>query len=273
MKLQSYHLWQKIGTATIMSIALFTVNTKVTHAATITLPHGYTAQLIKRANYNLTPSLQRTLANVSRNGLRHNNYTASSYDNSRIVNVNKLTASEKSELAHFSLNTINSARHQLKRKSWHYSKATMHFADRVARNYYKDGTSCWSADHDVKAITKAAKASGLNYRVGQVYEDEAGLPITNQYHDKYRSMGALKEQLYFNITQILFGGYAGTNINNLSSYVEYEHAGDLLGCHGYDSKTKYFGQSFSLEKGNSSHISVHMLTVAKRYIQNYKKFK
>ena len=272
MKLQSYHLWQKISTATIMSIALFSVNTTVTHAAPLILPHGYTAKRITRATYKLTPSLAKTLAKVSRNGMIHNNYTASSYDNSRIVNVNKLTASEKSELAHFSLNTINNARHQLKRKSWHYSKAAMHFADRVARNYYKDGTSCWDGDHDVKAILKSAKASGLNYRLGQIYEDEAGLPITTQYHDQYRSMGALKEQLYFNIKQMLFGGYAGNNVNDLSRYVEYYHAGSLLGC-GYDPNTKYFGQSFSLEKGNSSHISVHMLSVAKRYIQNYKKFK
>lgn len=273
MKSQSYHLWQKIGVATIMSIALFSVNTKVTHAATITLPHGYTAKRIKRASYHLTPSLARTLAKVSRNGWKHNNYTASSYDNSRIVNVNKLTASEKSELAHFSLNTINNARHQLKRESWHYSKAAMHFAGRVAHNYYQDGTSCWSATHDVKAITKAAKASGLNYRLGQIYEDEAALPITTQYYEQYRSMGALKEQLYFNIKQMLFGNYSGTNVNDLSNYVEYEHAGDLLGCRIYNAKTKYFGQSFSLEKGNSSHISVHMLTVAKWCIQNYKKFK
>lgn len=273
MKLQPHHLWQKIGISAIMSIALFSINTNVTHAATLTLPHGYTVARIKSANYNLTPRLKWTLAKVSRNGMKHNNYTASIYDNSRIVNVDELTASEKSELAHFSLDTINNARHQLKRKSWHYSKAAMHFADRVAYNYYKDGTSCWSANHDLKAITKAAKASGLNYRVGQVYEDEAGLPITSQYHDKYRSMGALKEQLYFNIKQMLFGGYSGNNVNDLSSYVEYEHAGDLLGCRGHDAKTKYFGQSFSLEKGNSSHISVHMMNVDKCYIQDYKKFK
>lgn len=273
MKLQSYHLWKKISVATIMSIALFNVNTKVTHAATITLPQGYTVKRIERASYHLTPSLSRTLAKISCNGWKHNNYKASRYDNSRIVNVNKLTASEKSELAHFSLNTINNARRQFNHKPWHYSKAAMHFADRVARNYYQDGTSCWDPDHDVKAITKAAKVSGLNYRLGQVYEDEAALPITTQYHEQYRSMGALKEQLYFNIKQMLFGNYAGDNVNDLSNYVEYKHAGDLLGCRIYDVQTKYFGQSFSLEKGNSSHISVHMLTVDPRLIQNYRKFK
>nr|WP_201738279.1 hypothetical protein [Lactobacillus sp. HT06-2] len=46
----------------------------------------------------------------------------------------------------------------------------------------------------------------------------------------------------------------------------------LRSAKGYDAKTKYFGMSFSGLRGDSSKISVHMMGVAKRYIQNYKKF-
>jgi hypothetical protein len=78
------------------------------------------------------------------------------------------------------------------------------------------------------------------------------------------------------LARMLFGGFYGSDsqMNDSSRYTEWEHAGDLLGCRTkhYDTKTKYFGISFSGLKGDSSKISVHMMGVAKRYIQNYKKF-
>lgn len=57
-------------------------------------------------------------------------------------------------------------------------------------------------------------------------------------------MSALKSQIYFNVKQMLFGGFAGSSsqMGDASKYTEWEHAGDLLGCR------------------------------TKRYIQNYKKF-
>ncbi len=72
---------------------------------------------------------------------------------------------------------------------------------------------------------------------------------------------------------MLFGGFSGNNVSDPNAYVEWEHAGDLLGLRSsknYDAKTKYFGMSFS--SLDNQHISVHMMGVAKRYIQNYKKF-
>lgn len=86
-------------------------------------------------------------------------------------------------------------------------------------------------------------------------------------------MKVLKEQIYFNTKQMLFGGFSGNDYNNSSANVEWEHAGDLLGLRsakGYDAKTKQFGFSFSSFDG--SHISVHMIGVATRYIVNYKKY-
>ena len=47
-----------------------------------------------------------------------------------------------------------------------------------------------------------------------------------------RTMSALKNQIYFNVKQMLFGGFYGSDsqMNDSSRYTEWEHAGDLLGC-------------------------------------------
>ena len=193
-----------------------------------------------------------------------------------LVNVTKLTNSQKVELSKYTLSLINSARSQLGKKTWTYRSGALRFADRVANQYYTHNKSCWDPDHYVAGILRAAKASGLNSNAGQVYEDEAGLPISSQYGSNLRTMSVLKNQIYFNVKQVLFGGFAGSDsqMNDSSRYTEWEHAGDLLGCRtkNYDAKTKYFGVSFSGLKDDQSKISVHMIGVAKRYIQNYKKF-
>lgn len=204
-----------------------------------------------------------------------NTYSGAGSDDT-LVNVTNLSHSQKVELSKYTLSLINSARHQLGKKSWTYKAGALHFADRVAEQYYSHNKSCWDADHYVPGIKRAAKASGLNSRVGQVYEDEAALPISSTYHTNTRTMSALKNQIHFNVKQMLFGGFYGSysQMNDSSRYTEWEHAGDLLGCRTkhYDAKTKYFGISFSGLRGDSSKISVHMMGVAKRYIQNYKKF-
>ena len=206
---------------------------------------------------------------------KENTYSGAGSDDT-LVNVTNLSHSQKVELSKYTLSLINSARHQLGKKPWTYKAGALHFADRVAEQYYSHNKSCWDADHYVPGIKRAAKASGLNSRVGQVYEDEAALPISSTYHTNMRTMSALKNQIYFNVKQMLFGGFYGlySQMNDSSRYTEWEHAGDLLGCRTkhYDAKTKYFGISFSGLRGDSSKISVHMMGVAKRYIQNYKKF-
>lgn len=80
-----------------------------------------------------------------------------------------------------------------------------------------------------------------------------------------RTMSALKNQIYFNVKQMLSGGFScsDSQMNDSSRYTEWEHAGDLLGCRtkNYDTKTKYFGVSFSGFKDDPSKISVHMMGV------------
>lgn len=253
------------------------VNQKVEASATtyIKMPKGYTrARVIKANNGNLSSADHKALVKASMAGMKDNQFSDDdTSDNNKIVTVTDLSKDEQVELSHYAMDLINSARSQMGKRNWTYRAGALHFANKVAVNYDKDGASCWDADHDVHGIERAAKTCGLNSTVGQVYEDEAGLPISSEWNGNKRSMRALKQQVYFNVKQMLFGGYAGNDMNNASAYTEWEHAGDLLGlrsAHNYDAKTKYFGMSFSSLDGK--HISVHMMGVAKRYIENYKKF-
>ena len=261
------------GTITALNNNVETAANSTVEAASITLPSGYTKSAIIK--WNQTGRASKALINASKKGMIENTYSGAGSDDT-LVNVTNLSHSQKVELSKYTLSLINSARHQLGKKSWTYKAGALHFADRVAEQYYSHNKSCWDADHYVPGIMRAAKASGLNSRVGQVYEDEAALPISSTYHTNTRTMSALKNQIHFNVKQMLFGGFYGlySQMNDSSRYTEWEHAGDLLGCRTkhYDAKTKYFGISFSGLRGDSSKISVHMMGVAKRYIQNYKKF-
>ncbi len=261
------------GTIIALNNNVETAANSTVEAASITLPSGYTKSAIIK--WNQTGRASKALINASKKGMIENTYSGAGSDDT-LVNVTNLSHSQKVELSKYTLSLINSARNQLGKKSWTYKAGALHFADRVAEQYYSHNKSCWDADHYVPGIKRAAKASGLNSRVGQVYEDEAALPISSTYHTNTRTMSALKNQIHFNVKQMLFGGFYGSysQMNDSSRYTEWEHAGDLLGCRTkhYDAKTKYFGISFSGLRGDSSKISVHMMGVAKRYIQNYKKF-
>ena len=261
------------GTIIALNNNVETAANSTVEAASITLPSGYTKSAIIK--WNQTGRASKALINASKKGMIENTDSGAGSDDT-LVNVTNLSHSQKVELSKYTLSLINSARHQLGKESWTYKAGALHFADRVAEQYYSHNKSCWDADHYVPGIKRAAKASGLNSRVGQVYEDEAALPISSTYHTNTRTMSALKNQIHFNVKQMLFGGFYGSysQMNDSSRYTEWEHAGDLLGCRTehYDAKTKYFGISFSGLRGDSSKISVHMMGVAKRYIQNYKKF-
>lgn len=168
---------------------------------TIHMPNGYTrARVLKANNGKLNGSNKKQLVKASMDGMKENKFSDDdTSDNNRIVTVTSLNKSQKVELSNYALDLINSARNQMGKSDWTYKKGALHFADRVAVNYNKDHASCWDADHDVNGIKRAAKASGLNHTVGQVYEDEAGLPISSEWNGNKRSMRALKEQIYFNV--------------------------------------------------------------------------
>ena len=189
------------------------------------------------------------------------------------VNPAHLSKKDQLEMQQYCLNLINKVRSQRHRVKWRSSSRATHFANSVAHNYYVDNMSCWDDDHDVKGILKAAKKQGLNYHLGQVSEDDAGLPITNP-KNHLETKTQLKKDLYFNIKQMLFGGFYGNNIDDLSRYFEYAHARDLLSLgENKQLARREFGLSFSGLKNDPTRVSVHMLGVSKPCIQNYKKFK
>lgn len=163
-------------------------------AATISMSSakkaGYSKSRVLKANKGrLSQSDKNKLIKGSMVGMKSNNWIdTDASDRAKIVNVTNLSWSDKVELSHFTMNLINSARRQMGKKNWTYRKGALKFADRTAAQYYNNNRSCWDSDHYVAGIQRAAKQSGLNSSVGQVYEDEAGLPISSDWHGQTRSM-------------------------------------------------------------------------------------
>lgn len=106
-----------------------TSTSSTAEAASITLPSGYTKSAIIK--WNQTGKASKALINASKKGMKDNTYSGAGSDNT-LVNVTKLTNSQKVELSKYTLSLINSARNQLGKQSWTYKTGALHFADRVA---------------------------------------------------------------------------------------------------------------------------------------------
>lgn len=238
----------------------------------IILPQGYTASRIRRASQGrLHGNDLLKLKSASMNGMLNNQFTDNESDQNRQVDLLNLTYNQKKEFSLYALNLINQARRQMNKKPWKISKGAIHFADRVGYQYWLHNHSCWDRDHYVAGINLAAKQSGLKV-VGQVYEDEGGLvmnPITD--------VNSVKKGIYFNIKQMLFGGYYGQDMHDLNNYWEWKHAGDLLSSRSnyskWENKMKYFGLSFSNLKDNQKRVSTHFISVDPKLISNKYTFK
>lgn len=264
--------------APVQTVQAATVSQQATEQTTIKLPSGYTKQRILNVNNNRISSADKNaLIQASMQGMKQNNfYDNKASDKQEWVNTVNMTYNQKVEINRYALSLINSARRQMGKQPWILNKSAMAFADRVANEYYNNNKSVWDPNHYVAGITRAAVASGLK-NAGQVYEDETGLPAYSSNPTTYRTMYDLKEQIYFNVKQMLFGGFYGTTAQYglAGRYTEWEHAGDLLGLRslqGYDAPTKYFGLSFSTLKNNRSRVSVHFMGVASRYVANRRVF-
>ena len=83
-------------------------------AASITLPSGYTKDAVIK--WNQTGKASKALVNASIKGMKENNDSDAGSDNT-LVNVTKLTDSQKVELSNYTLELINSARNQLGKQS------------------------------------------------------------------------------------------------------------------------------------------------------------
>lgn len=247
------------------------VQASITARIVLPIKSGYTRKNIIKVN-NGDYAVKNKLAKASEIGMEKNQYIDTNPDDNRTVDLRHLSNSDKVMLTKYTLNLINQGRQQFKQPKWHYTKAAQRFADRVAAQYTRNNRSCWDADHYVPGILRAAKASGLNYHAGQVYEDEAALPLaSNKIMGPVAKISDVKEGLYFNIKQMFFGGYYGNNVNNLSHYTEWNHAGDLLSARNNYLKKKQYGFSFSFNT-DSHKISTHFIGVHKSFIQNYKKY-
>ena len=232
------------------------------------MPHGYTKALVKRADNGDKKAIKR-LAPVSAKGMKSNQFEDDNESDNRVVKPAHLSKADQKAMSLYALQVINSVRKQMHKPNWYYTKRCNNFANSVAHYYYLDGASDWDEDHDVKAILKAAKKHGLNNRLGQVYEDMAGLPITYEFHGQTRTIKALKSAIYFNIKQMIFGGYYGNNYDDLSHYWEYGHARALLSV-GYDASLQKCEAaiSFSRLKNDPEKLSLHILNVPKAFIVN-----
>lgn len=253
--------------------ACFGISQAKVSAAQINLSQSYKRNLHYWQSSKWTKH-QAALKKASRNGMINNQYTdANSNDKTQIIDMQHLSHADEVKLSKFALNTINSARKQMGKKNWYYSNRALHFANDIAKQYYANNRSVWDRTHYYAGINRAAKKHGLNNHYGNIYEDESGLPISSDNLTSKRTMAKAKEQIYFNIKQMLFGGFAGNNMNSLNSYTEWDHAYDLLSMYKYSNTPKEFAISFSNLKNQPDHVSVHMIGVAKRYILNYRKYK
>lgn len=255
-------------------ISFNSVSSNKAQAATIKLSNSYKANVKYWKHPQWNNKRLVALKKASKHDMIENIYhDENTHDQQTTIDTSKLNHQEQKELSLFTLKTINSARKQMHKKQWRYSNRALHFANDIAKEYYQHNHSVWDSDHYYAGIARAAKKHGLNSHLGNVYEDESGLPINSNNLTSKRTIAQAKEQLYFNIKQMLFGGFYGNNYNNLSSYYEWNHAADLLSTYPYSNSSREFATSFSILKNKPDHVSVHMIGVDKRYIQNYRKFK
>ena len=214
---------------------------------TFTLPAGYkevpwgTAHNGEGVFQNEVPQY----ASMLRQGFNSNNYRS---DDSRRVNVRNLTRSQKQELSEFALTTINNARRPLGLTAWTISSQAQSIADQVAANYLADNWNAIQKSHDMNATVRACNANGLPF--SDNYVEDVGFLLNSNPHV---TMGYLKEQIYFNIKQVLFGGMRDSS----DSPREMAHAIQLLGPDHSD-----FGFSILYQNGIGSD---HYMNVRDHY--------
>ncbi|MCT3342946.1 SEC10/PgrA surface exclusion domain-containing protein [Lactobacillus johnsonii] len=229
----------------------------------IKLPAGYTREMIEDCSGGQdggddTKSTLTPLAReLSKEGIKMN---MNSYRNSdsREVDLTNITPEQARELTDFTLNTINHVRKQMGLKPYMYSERTQKIANNIAKNYVKDNRDA-TGGHDCVAITDAMRQDhaldSITKSVSNPVENMGAWYIdTNTVNgDKnHETMGSIKEKLYFNIEQMLFGGYTNGIVG------EMYHARSLT-----NPVTTHLGAmyGFSISKiPNSNVVTSHFIT-------------
>ncbi len=178
----------------------------------ITLPAGYTREMVEESSggkdgLDDTKGKITSLAKkVSEEGMRINNY---SNNDARIVDLTNITSEQTKELTDFTLNTINHIRKQMGLNPFVYSNRVQKIADDIAKNYVRDNRDA-TGNHDVIAITDAMRKDhgldSITKTVGNDVENMGGWYIYT-VDTNHETMGSIKEHIYYNIEQMIFGGY------------------------------------------------------------------
>lgn len=236
------------------------VKTSTTYKkATIKLPKGYTrAALLKAYKGNPSSSfIKASMKGMNDNSFSRTTAAESKKDNQTKIDPAKLTASQREELAKFSLRLINDARSDLGLKPWVYSSSVEKLAQDIATEYTENKRGIQDGDHYVDGIVKACKKNGLNLDDNYV-EDMAGFAHTSGK----MTMTEMKKNIYFGIKQMIFGytGSSEADRKNKNYYREWEHAGDLFNTQGskHDDDFNYYG--FSISKAGNVY-SMHYISV------------
>lgn len=226
---------------------------------TIKMPKGYTKSALLKA-YKGNPS--SSFIKASMKGMNDNNFSRttaaeSKKDNQTKVDPANLTASQRKELANFSLRLINDAREDLGLKPWVYSSNVEKLAQDIAQEYSSNNRGIQNGDHYVAGIVRACKKNGLNLDDNYV-EDMAGFA----HASGKMTMTELKKDIYFGLKQMIFGytGSSEANRKDKNYYREWEHAGDLFNTQGskHDGDFNYYG--FSISKVGNVY-SMHYISV------------
>ena len=212
------------------------IKTSVVHASSraeqtrIIVPKGYTADLIEDwkddpNNTHVTRKLQR----LSRQGMISNRFYDQTINDNRKVDLNNLSSSDQYELSQYALTLINSIRTQLGLPEFTYTASAQSFANDIAKAYNEDNWSNYQS-HDISAINRVAKQHGLTQNDNE-YEDMGGFDITTGH--QYATIYQIKQNIYYNIKQAVFGGFKYHNGQesdkyNLNYYTEWNHANDLF---------------------------------------------
>lgn len=245
---------------------------KVYRKASFTLPKNYTRTALLKA-FKGQPSASFKKACVE--GMNQNNFSRlanvseSKKDDNTKVNLSKLTALQKKELANYTLGLINQARSELDLPAWRYSSNAQNLADDIAKEYIKGN---WSISdqrgHYIAGITKACKENGF---FGPLIEDNYVENMAGFLSSKdTMTMTQIKKNIYFCLKQMIFG-YAGSgeqDRNNLAKYVEWQHAASIFNTQGssHDGSWDYLGFSIS-KKGQA--YSLHFICIPSFAVTQY----
>lgn len=198
------------------------------------------------------------LANMNASLYAANVFKGNPDEDSKMLDLNKLSKDEQETLSLFAADLINQVREQMGVKKLTVSPGAIKLAGKVADNYVADNWG-WKEltdpdkGHNNTAINKAAKEEGLEYAPAndfQIYEN-----LYNRKGESNRmSMSSAKRFVFESVRKFLFNGK------------EWEHAKSVSGV---KDRVEYLGIDFSVTPESTN---LHALFVPSVYIKSNSSF-